>query len=80
MEADNSTYDNFNANASVEIYVGASPYGGRCSSSAIEGYANITEFLFSTPDWKDSVGISTYNFYYSYDGGEIFIPIVVDET
>jgi hypothetical protein len=39
------------------------------------GYATLTEFTITASNWTDPLGIAEYRFYYSYDSGNIYIPI-----
>jgi hypothetical protein len=38
-------------------------------------YAVFDPVRIEANDWYDADGISRYNFYFSYDGGDIYIPL-----
>jgi hypothetical protein len=39
-------------------------------------FADETKVTLSVANWFDSDGIYEYNFYYSYDDGDIFVPLL----
>ena len=41
----------------------------------MQGYATSTTFTVTTSGWVDAVGIAEYNFYYSFDSGDTYLPI-----
>jgi hypothetical protein len=57
------------------IYVGIPPKAGLCTSDNTLGIATVTDFIFSATSWTSSNTIIAYNFYFSVDGGNIYIPI-----
>lgn len=62
----------------IEIYVGIPSMNGKCSVSPMSGYATSTIFTIKTSGWVDEVGIQEYNYYYSFDSGETYLPINED--
>jgi hypothetical protein len=60
---------------SHRYYFGLPPNPGLCQSNKSFGIASITNFVFTAPGWSDSTGIRSYNFYFSFDDGNIFIPL-----
>ena len=61
------------------VLLGLPPKPGRCISNLAFGFADLTNFVFSAPDWTDSNLLKSYNFYFSFDDGEIFIPIAKND-
>ncbi len=62
------------------MYLGTAPKNGLCAVTPTVGYAEITEFRMAQAGWTDVNPITAYNFYYSFDGGNIFIPIQADNS
>jgi hypothetical protein len=63
-----------------KVYLGIPPKNGRCFSSPLFGIANVTTFNFSQSGWEDLEGIDKYEFFYSMDGGDIYLPIESNPT
>ena len=68
-------YINFEASTVHRIYIGIPPTPGECNSDKYVGDADKDFFKISADGWTDSDGISEYNFFFSFDGGDIYIPI-----
>lgn len=59
----------------IQIYVGQPPLQGTCLSSVETAFAVFDTVTLSLSGWTDNDGIAAYAFSYSYDGGDIYIPI-----
>eukprot|EP00347_Sterkiella_histriomuscorum_P014233 403361664 len=57
------------------IYLGTPPKNGKCQISPIIGIATITKFQIQQTNWIDLEPIDAYDFFYSMDGGEVFLPL-----
>lgn len=75
VKGDTRYYTGMNSNLTSRIFFGIPPKAGKCQVDLQNGYAIITQFTFNASGWTDSKGIKQYNFYYSFDDGDIFIPI-----
>lgn len=70
-----NTYKDFYVEKTHSIYIGTPPKPGLCTPSKTTGYPVIQTFAFYSTNWLDANEISIYRFYYSYDGGKIYIPL-----
>lgn len=62
------------------IYIGIPPKGGKCLIQPLQGIAAVTQFKMSTQGWQDVDGIAEYQFFYSFDSGESFIPVTTQNS
>lgn len=67
------------AEDTIRIYIGSAPETGSCEATYDEAvtlvFADETTVTLSVSDWHDEDGIFEFNFYFSYDGGDIFVPL-----
>lgn len=75
VQGNDAYYKGMLASQFNEIYIGIPPKNGKCQVTPLSGIAVVQQFTIKTPGWVDSTGISAYNFYYSFDGGETYLPI-----
>jgi hypothetical protein len=68
-------YKSMQATKSIRIFFGIPPTPGKCAVDVSSGYATITPFTFNASGWTDTRGIKQYNFYYSFDNGDIYVPL-----
>jgi hypothetical protein len=59
----------------ITVYVGTPPTQGSCEVDNTLPYAVFDSVTVTAGNWYDADGISAYNFYFSYDGGDIYIPL-----
>ena len=62
------------------IYIGIPPKGGKCSIKPAQGIAAVTQFQISTQSWQDVDGIAEYQFLYSLDHGDSYVPITTSNS
>ena len=60
------------------IYVGSTPKNGKCVVSQFNGIATVTNFKISHVGWVDTDIITKYEYLYSFDNGDIYLPIQTD--
>ena len=57
------------------IYIGGAPKNGKCQVKPISGIATVTNFNISQVGWEDQIPITQYEYLYSYDDGQLYLPI-----
>ncbi|CDW84369.1 neurohypophysial n-terminal domain containing protein [Stylonychia lemnae] len=62
-----------------QIYIGMPPRGGKCQISPLIGIAQVTQFSIKQMQWVDEEPLYRYDYFYSTDGGQIYIPIETDD-
>eukprot|EP00347_Sterkiella_histriomuscorum_P015521 403356717 len=75
VQGDQQRYNRLYSTSTNQIYIGSPPKNGRCRVSPIIGIASITPFIISQQNWLDEEPIERYEFSYSIDGGDIYIPM-----
>eukprot|EP00347_Sterkiella_histriomuscorum_P002038 403369714 len=75
VQGDEQYYNGMQSSISHMIYIGTPPKNGRCKVSPIIGISTITEFTISQQNWLDEEQIQNYEFFYSLDGGDVYLPM-----
>eukprot|EP00347_Sterkiella_histriomuscorum_P005798 403355229 len=75
VKGNENFYKGMYTSSSTQIYIGSPPRNGKCIVSPLIGIATLTEFTIQQENWSDEEVIVRYDFSYSIDGGDIYIPM-----
>ncbi|CDW84379.1 neurohypophysial n-terminal domain containing protein [Stylonychia lemnae] len=57
------------------LYIGTPPRNGKCVITPLIGIATVTKFQMKQSSWVDFEQLIRYDFSYSMDGGQVYIPL-----
>jgi len=75
IESATSNYVGLLAQDSITVYVGSAPIQGSCDTDKDFALAIFDIVNISVDNWTDKDGIGRYDYSFSYDGGNIYVPI-----
>ncbi|CDW88931.1 neurohypophysial n-terminal domain containing protein [Stylonychia lemnae] len=79
VKGDKIKYKDFYSYLTIQIYVGSAPKNGKCVVSPIQGIATVTNFNITQKGWEDTELITQYQYFLSFDNGQIYLPIDTEE-
>eukprot|EP00347_Sterkiella_histriomuscorum_P014884 403359155 len=79
VQGNNASYNGMYVVKTNNIYIGINPKNGKCLVSPLTGISGVTNFNISQNGWVDQEPIISYDYFYSYDSGKTFIPIVTGD-
>ncbi|CDW89849.1 neurohypophysial n-terminal domain containing protein [Stylonychia lemnae] len=79
VKGDTTKYKNLYSYLTIQIYLGSAPKNGKCIVSPIQGIATVTNFNITQKGWEDTELITQYQYFFSFDNGQIYLPIDTEE-